>query len=81
MVMDCGMHDVFEAAATLGRSCRIVWRAGGETRRICAVPLDWTVRGGREWGLWRGADGRTFSLPLDAVTELQMNVDDEDGED
>jgi len=78
MIMDCGMHDLFEAAATLGRSCNIVWRSGGETRRIRAVPVDWTVRGGREWGLLRDADGRAFSLPLDAVTELRMNLDDED---
>ncbi len=72
MVMDCAMHDVFEAAATLRRVCRVCWRKAGQRREMRATPLDWSVRDGEEWGVWRAESGELVELRLADVTKLEM---------
>ena len=72
MPMSCAMHDVLEAAAVRGWSCRVVHvDEHGDEHVIVAVPLDWWVEIGVEWGRFRRADGGEVVLNLSDIASIE----------
>jgi len=72
MVMDCSMHDQFEAAATRRQMCRIVYQdTYGEHHAVNAIPKDWRVRGGVEWGFLESEAGEEIEVRLSDIVAIE----------
>ncbi len=66
------MHDLFEAAATRKELCRIVYRDTlGEHHAVVAVPRDWRVLDGVEWGFFESEAGESLEVKLDDVVAIE----------
>jgi|GEM_PF-3043992 len=72
MEMPCSIHDLFEAAATLRQLCRIVYKDTlGEHHAVNAIPKDWRVLDGVEWGFFESEAGELLEVRLDDVVAIE----------
>jgi len=76
MGMPCSIHDLFEAAATRGELCRIVYQdTFGEHHAVNAIPKDWRVLDGVEWGFFESEAGESLEVKLDDVVAIETLAD------
>ncbi len=72
MAISCSMHDQLESAATLRKPCRIDYvDEHGSEYSMVAVPLDWWVGIGVEWGRFRTEDGEEVVLNLSDIVSIE----------
>ncbi len=66
------MHDLFEAAATRGELCRIVYKdTFGEHHAVTTIPRDWRILDGVEWGFFESGAGESLEVKLDDVVAIE----------
>ncbi|MFQ5581532.1 MAG: hypothetical protein ACE5F3_02760 [Mariprofundaceae bacterium] len=76
MGMACSLHDQFEAAATRGQMCRIVYQdTYGEHHAVLAVPKDWRVLDGVEWGFFESEGGADMEVRLSDIVAIEVQSD------
>jgi len=72
MPMSCTMHDILEAAIVTACLCRIEYvDEHGNTHEVIAVPLDWWVEIGVEWGRFRLDAGKDITLNLSDIASIE----------
>jgi hypothetical protein len=72
---DHELHDLFEAAAKRGHRCRIVYKDSlGEHHAVMAVPRDWRVVDGLEWGFFLSEAGEDMEVRLDDIVAIEPQV-------
>ncbi len=72
MEMSCPLHDQFESAAVLHQHCRIVYKDTlGEHHAVMAMPVDWRVLDGEEWGFFRSEGGEVLEVKLSDVVAIE----------
>jgi hypothetical protein len=75
MAMDDELRDLFEAAAKRGHRCRIIYKDSlGEHHAVMAVPRDWRVVGGLEWGFFLSEAGEDMEVRLDDIVAIEPQV-------
>jgi len=71
MVMDCSLHDRFEAAAIHRHCCRIkLQRENGSRWFIDATPCDCYLEQHREWGARKTAHGEEIIIAPDQSLDI-----------
>ncbi len=72
MAEDREVLDLFEAAAKRGHRCRIVYRDRlGEHHAVMAVPREWRVVDGKEWGFFLSEAGEELEVRLDDMVTIE----------
>ena len=72
MTMDDELRDLFRAAAQRGHHCRIVYRDRlGEHHAVMAVPREWRVVDGQEWGFFLSEAGEELEVRLDDMVTIE----------
>jgi len=66
------MLDLFEAAATRGDLCRIVYKdTFGEHHAVVAIPQDWRILDDVKWGFFESEAGESLEVKLDDVVAIE----------
>jgi hypothetical protein len=72
MAEDREVLNLFEAAAKRGHRCRIVYRDRlGEHHAVMAVPREWRVVDGEEWGFFLSEAGEELEARLDDMVTIE----------
>jgi hypothetical protein len=72
MSMECSLHDIFEAAASGKKICRIVYQdTYGEHHAVMAMPMDWRILDGVEWGFFESEAGEELEVKLSDIVAIE----------
>lgn len=72
MAMSCLMHDQLESSAVKKQMCRVDYvDEHGDEYSMVAVPLDWWVETGLEWGKFRMEQREEVVLNLSDIVAVE----------
>jgi len=73
MTISYSYHDRFELAAAAGFHCRIVYKDDhGEHHAVMAVPNEWRMIEGMEWGFFTSEAGEILEVRREDILAIEL---------